>query len=92
MSDAWGPRLTEYDSIILFTGTATRTHSPFIRADRAERAHPSVICSMCHLCVLLPLVNPWNRMGDVGCWGSACPWFEGESATYFGVHVMFSFR
>ena len=20
---------------------------------------------MCHLCVLLPLVNPWNRMGDI---------------------------
>ena len=63
--------------LLLFTGTATRTHSPFIRADRAERAHPSVIlCSA--LCVLLPLVNPWNRMGDMGCWGSACPCYGGE--------------
>ena len=36
---------------------------------------------MCHLCVLLPLVNPWNRLGDMGCWGSACPCYVGESAT-----------
>ena len=40
-------------SCSLFTGTATRTHSPFIGADGAERAHPSVIlCSaLCATCV-----------------------------------------
>ena len=63
--------------LLLFTGTATRTHSPFIRADGAEWAHPGVIlCSA--LCATFVLVNPWNRMGDMGCWGSACPCYGGE--------------